>query len=123
MAAAVFIDLTAAYDTVLALRPNMQAFASSAGQAYGLADHGTCTKSEFTLTTGTGLQSRLRRPKNGVPQGSVLAFLLFNIYIHDLPVTIARKFAYAGDLAIMHATSNCKTLEETLSQDMATISL
>jgi len=33
----------------------------------------------FTLTTGNGQRSRLRRLKNGLPQGSVLAPLLFNI--------------------------------------------
>jgi len=37
------------------------------------------------------------------PQGSVLAFLLFNIYISDLTTTVAKKYAYADDLAIMHA--------------------
>ena len=76
----------------------------------------------FILTTGTGSQSRLRRLKNGLPQGSFLAPLLFNINICDLPVTISRKFAYADDLAIMYATFNWKTLEKTLSQDKATIS-
>jgi len=50
-----------------------------------------------------GKRSRLRRPKNGVPQWSVLAPLLFNIYISDLPTTVSRKYAYADDLAIMHA--------------------
>jgi len=57
----------------------------------------------FTLTTGNGKRSRLRTPKNGVPQGSVLAPLLFNIYISDLPTTVSRKYAYVDDLAIMHA--------------------
>jgi len=57
----------------------------------------------FTLATRNGQKSRLRRLKNGVPQGSVLAPLFFNIYISDLPTTVSRKYAYADDLAIMHA--------------------
>jgi len=51
----------------------------------------------FTLTTGNGKRSRLQRLKNSVPQGSVLAPLLFNIYISDLPTTVSRKYAYADD--------------------------
>ena len=75
-----------------------------------------------TLTTGDSKQSRLRRLKNGVPQGSVLAPLLFNIYTYDLPSTISRKFAYADDLALLHSSGNWKDLEGTLSQDMSTLS-
>ena len=76
----------------------------------------------FTLTTGDSKQSRLRRLKNGVLQGSVLAPLLFNIYMYDLPSMISRKFAYADDLALLHSSGNWKELEETLSQDMSTLS-
>ena len=76
----------------------------------------------FTLTTGDSKQSRLRRLKNGVPQRSVLAPLLFNIYTYDLPSMISRKFAYADDLALLHSSENWKDLEGTLSQDMFTLS-
>ena len=64
----------------------------------------------------------LRHLKNGVPQGSVLAPLLFNIYMYNLPSMISRKFAYADDLALLHSSGNWKDLEGTLSQDMSTLS-
>ena len=79
----------------------------------------------FTLTTGDS-KHRWHLPpvtlKNGVPQGSVLAPLLFNIYKYNLPSMISRKFAYADDLALLHSSANWKDLEGTLSQDMATLS-
>ena len=76
----------------------------------------------FTLTTGDSKQSRLRRLENGVPQGSVLAPLLFNIYTYDLPSIISRKFAYADDFTLLHSFGNWKDLEGTLSQDISTLS-
>ena len=75
----------------------------------------------FTLTTGNGKRSRLRRLKNGVPQGSVLAPLLFNIYIFRLPTTVSRNYAYADDLAIMHADGDWQEVEGVLNKDMATV--
>jgi len=65
----------------------------------------------FTFTTGNGKRSRLRRLMNGVPQGSVLVPLLFNIYISDLPGTVSRKYAYADDLAIMHGGGDWQAAE------------
>ena len=76
----------------------------------------------FTLITGNSKQSRLGRLKNGVPQESVLASLLFNIYTYDFPFMISRKFAYADDLALLHSSGNWKDLEGTLNQDMSTLS-
>ena len=60
----------------------------------------------FTLTISDSKQSRLRYLKNGVAQGLVLAPLLFNIYMFDLPSMIFRKFAYADDLALLHSSGN-----------------
>ena len=55
----------------------------------------------FTLTTSNGKRSRLRRRKNGVPQESVFASLIFNI-TSDLSITVSNKYAYPGDLSIVH---------------------
>ena len=102
-AGAVFVDLTAAYDTVwhrgltcklLRLLPDKHMIRMIMELVRNRS---------FTLTTGDSKQSRLRRLKNGVPQGSVLAPLLFNIYTYDLPSMIFRKFVYADDLALLHS--------------------
>ena len=74
----------------------------------------------FVLKTIDGQQSRLRRLKNGVLQGSVLTPLLFNVYVHDLPDTISRKYGYTDDLAILTAHWEWKKIDRTLSQDMST---
>ena len=50
-----------------------------------------------------------------------MAPLLFDIYTSDLPATISRKYAYADDLAIMHADGDWLALEGALSKDMATL--
>jgi len=46
---------------------------------------------------------------------SPTAHLLFNIYISDLPTTISRKYAYADDLAIMHADGDWQAVEGVLN--------
>ena len=65
----------------------------------------------FTLTTGTGKQSKLRRLTIANPQGSVLNLLLLNIYTYDLPVIFGGKFTYADDLATLDYASDWKALE------------
>ena len=116
-----FVDLTAAYDTIwhrgltcklLRLLPDRR----MVHMIMEMVGNGS-----FILTTGNGQRSRLRRIKNGVPQGSVLAPLLFNIYTSDLPTTISRKYAYADDLAIMHADRDWQAVEGVLTKDMATL--
>jgi len=38
-----------------------------------------------------------------------------------LSTTVSRKYAYAGDLAIMHADGDWQAVEAVLSKDMATV--
>jgi len=95
----VFVDLTAAYDTVWhrGLTCKLLQLLSDRHMARMIME--VVGNRSFTLITGNGKRSRLRRLKNGVPQGSVLAPLRFNIYISDAPITVSRKYAYADDLA------------------------
>ena len=97
------VDITAAYDTVwlrdlhlklLRMLPNrdMVSFVME-----------LLTNRIFTLRTNDGHVSRLRRIHNGVPQGSILAPTLFDIYISDIPKTTSKQYGYADDLALLDA--------------------
>ena len=76
----------------------------------------------FTLSTGDSKQNRLRRLRNGLSQGSVLALLLFKIYTYDLLSMTSQKYTYVDDLALLYASRDWKAVEDTLSQDMTTLS-
>ena len=121
-AGAIFINLTAAYDTVWHRGLTCKLLRLLPDKHMVKMIMELVRNRSFTLTTSDSKQSRLRRLKNGVPQGSVLAPLLFNIYTYDLPSMISRKFAYADYLALLHSSGNWKDLEGTLSQDMSTLS-
>jgi len=117
----VFVYLTAAYDTVWhrSLTCQLLRLLPDRHMVHMIME--MVRNRSYTLTTGNGQRSRLRRLKNGIPQGSVLAPLLFNIYISNLPTTISRKYAYVDDLAIMHADGDWQAVEGALSKDMATL--
>ena len=118
----VFINLTAAYDTVWHRGLTCKLLRLLPDKHMVRMIMELVRNRSFTLTTGDSKQSRLRCLKNGVPQGSVLASLLFNIYMYHLPSMTSRKFVFGDDLALLHSSGNWKDLEETLSQDISTLS-
>jgi retron-type reverse transcriptase len=61
--------------------------------------------------------SKVRFLNNGLPQGSVLSQILFNLYTSYLPPTNSRKFIYADDLAMAYQHQNFENVENRLSDD------
>ena len=79
-AGAVFVDLTAAYDTVWHRGLTCKLLRLLLDKHMVQMIMELVRNKSFSLTTGDSKQSRLRRLRNGLPQVSVLAPLLFNIY-------------------------------------------
>ena len=59
-------------------------------------------------------RSRWRKQKNGLPQGSVLSLVLFNIYTNDQHIYPGtRSFIYADDLCVTSQYPSFTEVEET----------
>ena len=117
-AGVVFLDLTAAYDTVWHRGLHLKLLRIIPDRHMVGFIMEMLSNRSFVVHTNDGQRSRLRIMKNGVPQGSVLSPMLFNIYISDLPETTSRKYGYADDLAILLRRPSWKEMEEGLNKDM-----
>lgn len=112
-----FIDLTAAYDTVwidglmLKLKQALPCKRLTALLS-------TMLRNRYFRVYAGDKMSKSFTIKNGLPQGSVLAPLLFNLYTSDVPETVSRKFCYADDSAIAIQTKHLEEGEEILTQDL-----
>jgi hypothetical protein len=70
-----------------------------------------------------GNQSSIwRRLNNGLPQGSILALILFNLYLSDLPSSSLNLFQYADDIELTHQARKFEECEIHLEEGLETLS-
>ena len=117
----VLVDLTAAYDTVWLRGLHLKLLRMIPDGRMVSFVMELLTNRSFRLRTSDGQVSRLRRLRNGVPQGSTLSPILFNVYISDIPQTTSIQYGYADDLALLAADSTWERVERTLNHDMQTL--
>ena len=65
-------------------------------------------------------RSRWRKQRNGLPQGSVLSAILFNIYTNDQPLhNGTRSFIYADDLCVTAQQPSVVEVETTIEESLS----
>lgn len=115
--AVALVDLTAAYDTVWKDGLIHKLYkAVSCGRLINLIEN-MLSNRRFKVFLGEK-SSKFKFLRNGLPQGSVLAPLLFNLYTSDLPQTKCRKFIYADDLALTFQHQDFVNMERVLAADL-----
>ena len=114
-------DLTAAYNTVWHQNLRLKLLRTIPDKHLVAFIMKTLSNRRFVLRTSDGQESRARHLKNRVPQGSILAPCLFNIYISDSPKTLSTKLAYADDLALAFTGPDWADVENAMNRNLSTL--
>ncbi|XP_061721084.1 uncharacterized protein LOC133527905 [Cydia pomonella] len=120
---AVFVDLTAAYDTINHRRLVSKLYQITKDYKLTQVISELLSNRRFYVSF-QGKKSRWRSLKNGLPQGSVLAPALFNIYTNDQPILDnLQHFLFADDLALTSQEKSFEAVENRLVEGLASLSL
>lgn len=115
---AVFLDISKAFDSVWHRGLVHKLLTKGVSLAMVQLIHSYLMRRTFQVKLRS-CRSTQRGIEAGVPQGSVLSPLLFNIYVSDLPTTAGTTMAiYADDTAIL-TSSICPTLITRRLQEAA----
>ena len=118
---AVFVDLSAAYDTVNH-RCLLGKVLEMTGDVHLTDLTRTMLESRRFFVVLNGKKSRWRRQRNGLPQGSVLAPMLINICTNDQPIHAdTRSFIYADDLCIASQGHDFNNIEASPTSALSTM--
>ena len=102
-ARAVIVNLTDAYNTVWHQDLALKLLRTIPDRHLVRFIMNILSNCRFKLKTSEGQISRLRIFKNGLPQGSTLSHILFNIYISDIPTTVSHQYGYSNDMALLYS--------------------
>ncbi len=111
---AAFVDLSAAYDTVNHRILLQKLYNTTQDSTLCRVFQNMLSNRRFYVELNNE-RSRWRNQKNGLPQGSVLSPILFNIYTNDQPLHDGtRSFIYADDLCVTAQHSSFEDVERTI---------
>lgn len=119
----VFIDLTAAYDTINHNRLLFKIYETT--KDYSLTSFIKCMlQNRRFFVQFQNKRSRWRNQKNGLQQGSVLAPLLYNIFSNDQPISCSTKqFRYADDSAVLTQGKSFEDVEIKLTRALEELNI
>ena len=109
-----FVDLSAAYDTVNHRILITRLYTTTQDNQLCRVFQNMLSNRGFYVELNNE-RSRWRKQKNGLPQGSVLSPILFNIYTNDQPIHDGtRNFIYADDICVTAQYSSFINVETTI---------
>ena len=110
---AVFVDFTAAYDTVNHCIL-LQKVLKMTDNLHLVQFLGEMLRNRHFFVMLNNKRSRVRLHKNGLLQGSMLAPLLYNIYTNNQPLDPeTKRFVYADDLCVTSQHSTFTAVEKS----------
>ena len=111
---AAFVDLSAAYDTVNHRILIQKLYNTTQDSQLCRVIQNMLSNRRFYVELNNE-RCRWREQKNGLPQGSVLSPILFNIYTNDQPIHDGtRNFIYADDLCVTAQYFSFTEVETTI---------
>jgi hypothetical protein len=123
-AIAIFVDLAKAFDTIdYNIMLQKLSYYGIRGIALDLFESYLSNRKQFLYSSG--LSSPMINVTHGVPQGSILGPLLFNIYINDIVncSSILRLILFADDTTLINSDKNFDTLIKVTNDELAKLSI